>query len=435
MHLGARPTIELVRLLPNAGNQTMNKALNSVTFIAVVALVIGLAGSPTIGLAAARPFPFHVSLAPGVIKPTNVSQANMDAAILGLYRAWKTNYLRDAGGGNFWVKYNNSDSTVSEAHGYGMVLAAYMTDKVIFDSMYRYFRAHPSNNAPHLMAWKQTLKNGRMVSVGGVDSATDGDLDIAYSLLLADVQWGSSGKINYKSEALQILRDVLTHEVNREAWVLTPGDWASGSDANHTRPSDFMTGHFLTFAKADGTHADEWNRIYNTVSKIVNYQFSHGSQNTGLMPDFMVRSGSNFVPVPGKYLESAHDGDFSYNACRTPWRLSISYILQGKTDMLTPLRKQAAWIQSKTGGTPAKIRAGYYVRNGINGESFVGYDDLAFTAPFAVNAMTGGASSQTWLNRLWSSISGGDYGTKVNYYGDTIRLQVMLTAAGDWWQP
>lgn len=404
---------------------------------AVIGGAVALAGlfAATAGLAATRPFPFHTTLAAGVIKPTNVSQAQMDAAIRHHYGAWKINYLRTLGGGNFWVKYDNTNSTVSEAHGYGMVLAAYMADKAIFDSMFRYFRAHPSINAPHLMAWKQTLKNGRMVDVEGPDSATDGDLDIAYGLLLADVQWGSAGAIDYRAEALKVLHDVLAHEVKTATWTLTPGDWASGADANHTRPSDFMTGHLLAFAKADTANAAKWSKIYGAVAKIVNYQFRHGSQNTGLMPDFMVQSGVNFIPVSGTYLETRHDGDFDYNACRTPWRLAMSYVLYGRTDMLATLGKQAAWISTKTNRIPTNIRAGYYVRNGPNGKSYVNFDDLPFTAPFAVNAMTGGAAAQTWLNRLWTSITGGDYGLKNDYYGDTIRLQVMLTVAGDWWAP
>jgi endo-1,4-beta-D-glucanase Y len=407
----------------------------AVIFGAAVALLAALLASPTAGVAATRPFPFHTTLPAGVIKPTNVTQAQMDAAIRRHYNAWKTNYLRDLGGGDFWVKYNNTNTTVSEAHGYGMVLAAYMADKAVFDSMFRYFQAHPSKNAPHLMAWKQTLRNGQMVDIEGADSATDGDMDVAYGLLLAQVQWGSAGAIKYKSEALKILHDILAHEVNMATWTLTPGDWASGADANHTRPSDFMTGHLLAFAKADVVNADAWNNIYNSVARIVNYQFQHGSQNTGLMPDFMVRSGANFVPVPGTYLETPHDGDFDYNACRTPWRLAMSYVVQGKTDMLPALRKQATWIRSKTGGIPTNIRAGYFVRNGTNGQSYVNFDDLPFTAPFAVNAMAGGAAGQTWLNRLWTSITGGDYGLKNDYYGDTVRLQVMLMVAGDWWQP
>jgi endo-1,4-beta-D-glucanase Y len=374
-------------------------------------------------------------LAAGVIKPTNVSQAQMDAAIRQHYGAWKTNYLRNFGGGNFWVKYDDTNSTVSEAHGYGMVLAAYMADKAVFDSMFHYFKAHPSQNAAHLMAWKQTLQNGRMVDVNGADSATDGDLDIAFSLLLANVQWGSAGAIQYRAEALNILHDVLAHEVNTSSWTLTPGDWASGTDANHTRPSDFMTDHFLAFAKADAANSAKWNNIYNAVAKIVNYQFQHGSRNTGLMPGFMVRSGANFVPVPGKYLETPHDGDFDYNACRTPWRLAMSYILRGKTDMLAALRQQAGWIKTKAGGIPTNIRAGYFVRNGPNGVAYVDFDDLAYTAPFAVNAMAGGPGGQIWLNRLWTSIAGGDYGIKTDYFGDAIRLQAMLTIAGDWWLP
>jgi hypothetical protein len=167
----------------------------------------------------------------------------------------------------------------------------------------------------------------------------------------------------------------------------------------------------------------------------VNYQFRHGSQNTGLMPDFMVRSGSNFIPVRGKYLETPHDGDFDYNACRTPWRLAMSFIVQGRTDMLAVLRKQAAWIRTKTSRIPVNIRAGYYVGNGPNGQSYVSFDDLAFTAPFAVNAMVGGTAGQAWLNRLWQSITGGDYGVRQDYFGDTIRLQAMLAVAGDWWEP
>lgn len=406
-----------------------NRWLLAVLSVWIAALV--LAGT---GLAATRPFPFHVAYTAGVIRPTNVTQAQMDAAVIRHYRAWKLKYLRNAGG-EFWVKYDDTNTTVSEAHGYGMVLTAYMADKALFDSMFRYFKAHRSSNGPNLMAWKQTLRNGRMVNIEGSDSATDGDLDIAYALLLAHVQWGSGGVIAYRPQALLILHDILTHEVNAATWTLTPGDWASGVDAIHTRPSDFMTGHVLAFAKADIVNAAKWRAIHAAIVKIVNFQFTHGSAATGLMPDFMVKSGLNFVPVPGQYLESIHDGDFSYNACRTPWRLALSYIALGKTDMLAALRKQAAWIRVKTFGDPSRIKAGYIVRNGVNGASFVNFSDLAFTAPFAVNAMTGGSAGQVWLNKLWTSITGGGFAVTEDYYGDSIRLQVLLTLAGDWWQP
>ena len=40
---------------------------------------------------------------------------------------------------------------------------------------------------------------------GHFDSATDGDLDIAYSLLLAHKQWGSNGTVNYLKEAQDMI--------------------------------------------------------------------------------------------------------------------------------------------------------------------------------------------------------------------------------------
>ena len=56
------------------------------------------------------------------------------------------------------------------------------------------------------MAWAQT-KN--FTDIDGT-SATDGDMDIAYSLLLANEQWGSNGKINYLKEAQLMIAAIKT---------------------------------------------------------------------------------------------------------------------------------------------------------------------------------------------------------------------------------
>ena len=386
------------------------------------------------GQAANRPFPFHTVYTAGVIKPDHISQAQMDQAVRQHYAAWKVKYLRNLGG-EYWVKYDGSNSTVSEAHGYGMVLTAYMGDRAIFDSMLRYFKAHPSKLTANLMAWKQTLKNGRMADIEGGDSATDGDLDVAYALLLADTQWRSLGAIDYKAEALAVLRAALKAEVNSSTLTLKLGDWATGADANLTRPSDFMSGHMLAFARADAANRNTWLAIHAKIAAIVNFQFAHGSAKTGLMPDFMERQGADFVPAVGKVLETRHDGDYSYNACRTPWRLAMSHIADGNTTMLAPLRKQAAWIKTISLGDPSRIKAGYYVRNGVNGKAYVNYSDLPFTAPFAVVAMLGGPKGQGFLNTMWDSITGDDFGIGTDYYGDSIRLQVLLTVSGNWWSP
>jgi endoglucanase len=394
-----------------------------------------LALTATAAAAGTRPFPQHVTYTPGVIKPNHVTQVHMDQSVSNLYATWKSSYLRTDGGGGSWIKYDNTNSTVSEAHGYGMVLAAYMDDQPVFDEMLRYFRNHPTDQTADLMAWKQTLQNGQMDDVEGTDSATDGDLDIAYSLLLAHVQWGSNGSHNYLAEARKVMAAILQFDVNPRKNNLTVGSWVSGTDRKYTRPSDFMASHILAFARWDTANSARWTAVHKTMIKAVNDQFNNGSQATGIVPDFMLAKDGRWQPVPGTWLETEHDGDYSYNACRTPWRLAMSYIVDGHKGMLASQQKTASWIRTKTGGVPTNIDAGYYVLNGPNGNNFRNYHDLPFTAPMAVNAMLGGAAGQTWLNSLWTSINGGDYGNVNGYYGDAIRLQVMLTVSGNWWRP
>jgi endo-1,4-beta-D-glucanase Y len=386
---------------------------------------------------AAKAFPQHVAYAGSVINPTNATRAAMDSAVNAHYCAWKSAYVKslDTRPVQKWIKYDSTNSTISEAMGYGMVIAAYMGDRADFDAMYYYTLAHPTIRSQCLLAWKQTLRNGRMADVEGADSATDGDLDVAYSLLLADAQWGSSGAIDYKQRALDVLHAILRYEVNQSEWILLCGDWAASTDT-HTRPSDFMIDHILVFAEADAANAAKWTNIYSKINAIVNYQFdAGGSIDTGLMGDFYVKSGSSYVPVSGEWLESAHDGDFGYNSCRTPWRLAMAYIAKGEIALLAQQQKQASWIRTKTGGISTNIMAGYYVKNGINGNAYESYDDLCFTVPFAVNAMLGGSAGQAWLNVLWTSIAGEDYGATTDYYGDAIRLQAMIVVSGNWWLP
>ena len=59
--------------------------------------------------------------------------------------------------------------TVSEAHGYGMLIAASMAEydseaKEIFDGMYNYYKAHLSEIGPNLMAWQQSDNGAKMTA-------------------------------------------------------------------------------------------------------------------------------------------------------------------------------------------------------------------------------------------------------------------------------
>ncbi len=60
--------------------------------------------------------------------------------------------------------------TVSEAHGYGMLITVCMADydsqaQEIFDGMVRFYLAHPSSIGPHLISWQQ-CDNGTALIAG-----------------------------------------------------------------------------------------------------------------------------------------------------------------------------------------------------------------------------------------------------------------------------
>jgi endoglucanase len=160
-----------------------------------------------------RPFPQHTAYTAGAIKPQH-PQPDLDATVLASYRAWKQAYLKSGcGEGRYYVDPGTDVSggklarsiSISEGHGYGMVITAFMAGadpdaRRIFDGLYAFFRDHPSAGSPDLMAWKQ-VEGCANIDLRNTGSATDGDMDIAYALLLADRQWGSDGAINYKQAA------------------------------------------------------------------------------------------------------------------------------------------------------------------------------------------------------------------------------------------
>jgi len=72
--------------------------------------------------------------------------------------------------------------------------------------MYNMFDHHRSTKNAANMSWiiAKTEKKS-----GDSDSATDGDMDIAYALILADRQWGSGGAIDYLGQA----KDTITNGI------------------------------------------------------------------------------------------------------------------------------------------------------------------------------------------------------------------------------
>ncbi|MFI9628547.1 glycosyl hydrolase family 8 [Streptomyces sp. NPDC052042] len=381
----------------------------------------------------AVPFGSHTfPYAAGTLKPSG-SRSALDQAVVKTYNAWKAAFVKK-NCGNGWYEVISPDADhpyVAEAQGYGMVVTATMAGadpdaKTIFDGLVKYVLAHPSVNNSNLLAAEQ---NSSCKSVNGSDSATDGDLDVAFGLLLADKQWGSSGTYNYKDLAVKRINAIKKSEINPTTHLTLLGDW-SGSGESHywmTRSSDWMLDHFRAFKKATGDGT--WDTVRTAHQKLITEQQSKYAASTGLLADFVVNTNGTAKPAPGEVLEGPNDGDYAWNACRDPWRIGADAVTSGDSASLASARKMNSWIKSKTGGDPNKIVSGYR----LNGSAFDSGRDMAFTAPFAVAALTD-PGSQAWLDALWKKMAGTaiDPGS---YYGGSIQLQSMIVASGNYWVP
>ncbi|MEW6270496.1 MAG: glycosyl hydrolase family 8, partial [Thermodesulfobacteriota bacterium] len=385
-----------------------------------------------------HPFASHpFAYAAGAIRPSHVSQAQLDQAVRDFYDAWKAEYLVQTCGAGRWVVRANAGGgnlTVSEAHGYGMMLVALMAGhdpqaQEIFDGMFAYFRDHPSAITPSLMAWNQ---NTSCSSVGGVNTASDGDLDIAYALLLADKQWGSCGAVDYLAEAQDVIAGIESGDLDQSGQYVKLGDWAMPSNPWHydaTRSSDFMPDHYRSFLAA--TSDPVWTSVLNRTYQIVSALQATYSPATGLLPDFVKDPLGTPDPAPPGFLEDSNDGAYDYNACRDPLRLGTDFLVSGEARAKTALDEINAWIRSATGGSPGAIRSGYQLDGTPSPNT--NYLSMAFVAPLGVGAMVDTAN-QAWLNAIWDLVVATPIGAE-HYYENTLKLLSMVVMSGNWWPP
>ena len=254
-----------------------------------------------------KPFPQHNKYFPGTIKPNHISQAQLDNSVSNFYTQWKKRFIKNTPGkaGSFvWFENKDKKQCVSEGQGYGMIITVLMAGydpdaKHIYDNLYRYVKAHPSGKSKHLMAWAQ-YANGKSTDD---TSASDGDMDIAYSLLLADKQWSSKGEINYLQEAKSTINAIMQYEINHQTWTVLLSDAieAESKDYFDTRYSDFMPSHFKAFKQA--TQDSRWDKIINAGFKLFTEMENRYSPDAGLIPDFIVNLNKKPKPASPNFLE------------------------------------------------------------------------------------------------------------------------------------
>jgi endoglucanase len=396
------------------------------------------------GQKAAYPFPVHAPYHLPFFKPIGSTPKQMDDSTTSFYRQWKNEHVRhDCPEHSMYYVFDNEHSgrkkgtiCISEGQGYGMMIMALMAGydaeaKTIFDGMYLFYKSHPSAASAYLMTWEIEAGCKSKIARDNNFSATDGDMDIAFSLLLADAQWGSGGAINYRREAVAMIAEIAKHEINPTNYTIVMSDALESSDPryNDMRTSDFMPDHFREFFTATGDSL--WLKVIDKGYQLFDQLQKQYAPITGLLPDFVQYTTHGYAPAKAKYLESDNDGQFYYNACRTPWRLTSDYLAWGDARAFRSVVKMNQWIRKKVLNKPFKLYAGYY----LDGKDILDndYSTPAFVCPFVVSASID-ANAQLWLSDLWNyllTMKFDDY----KYYDNTLRMLTMIVLSGNYWTP
>ena len=330
------------------------------------------------------------------------------------YMNWKAKYFVNG----TVIRPENGNDTVSEGIGYGMLIGVFMNDQSMFDTLWTYAKAHPSNKNDGLMTW--CVPSGMSGSCSGSGSATDGDEDMAYALLMASKQWSGG---NYTSDATALIKSIFAHEVSGN--ILESGD--GFNNANELDPSYFAPSYYRAFARVDP--GDNWMGVLDECYTIL----AAASGSSGLVPNWVNQSGTGISNVDsnGTY--------FGYDACRTPFRIGIDYCLNGESRAQTYAGLISTFYSSKSTATSLSGISDGYTTTGANPSGTLGdYGaGMAFTGPGGVAAMAAGDT--TLRDVTYLTIKADTTGTAMRvsgtftYFHASWGVLSLLAMSGNFW--
>jgi len=359
------------------------------------------------------PFPQNISYKHGIV----ASNPRSDK-IQSLYNAWVNQYYVESGN-MARIKFDEPTETVSEGIGYGMLILVYMDNATNntqskFDKVYNYYKKY-GRFGGYLMEWKidgfggisdNCDNNGNDGVPNCTGSATDGDLDVALALCLAAKQWGDE---KYITESKNILDAIYNKQVEQN--LIKPGDhW---NDAYN--PCYFTTASIGLFSQASNEFGfnNVWDGVYDACQTYL--KNAQGNSSAGFYPDWTTNNISAGRGSMGF--------DFSWDACRTPWRVAWDYVWFGNSNAKEMSDKTIQWASSQNVGN---VKGPMDLNGNPLSESF---HNVCFYGGIG-SAFMASESHQSNLDDWYKEVCDGevDY---TRYYAATVQILYMLTMSGN----
>jgi endo-1,4-beta-D-glucanase Y len=340
--------------------------------LAPASLVFAVSAVTAFGQTAQFPFPQNV------VYPHGSSQSTItDAKATDWYNKWKTAFIQSCPSKGLMPMDTDDNAAKVEAMGWAMIASAYMGDKETFDGLYQFYNANLNARAGGMMVWKVTCQN----IPDNEGSATDGDLDVAFALVVASWQWGG----DYLEEAKKVITKceqlIITCNnggpnggpIRSLAGGYSGGPYGGGCNS-YTDLSYYTPAFFRVFAEVSGK--DLWNQLAEDT-------YIHLGRNahatTGLISDWQnVNTG---VPAVGPSGQE-HDKTYRHDASRVAWRLSLDYLWNGDERAKEWLTKVTSWVVNTLGVD--NLKEGHNIDGSVTNSQSAG---MAFLGSFAVGSL------------------------------------------------
>lgn len=218
--------------------------------------------------------------------------------------------------------------STSEGQSYTMLRAVWIDDQKTFDDSWQWTKDNLQRD-DYLLSWKfGKLPDGSygiQDSIGGQNTASDGDSDVALSLLMAYSRWKQD---KYLYDALPIIASIWEKEVvqiNGKPVLVANDLERNNLDKVIVNPSYFSPYAYKVFARVDKAH--DWTSLasnsYDLLQKVSSSDLG-SKDSSGLPPDWVAidrRTGA---------ISATDNPDlttrFSFDAMRTPWRMALDYV-------------------------------------------------------------------------------------------------------------
>ncbi len=328
--------------------------------------------------------------------------------------------------------------SVSEGIGYGMLISMFQDDWVVFNALYEYTSGflsvfNASGEAPNLMYWITDSFN----DYKDISAATDADLDIATSLILAakKLEAVDPGLANtYRTWALKVANSVWDYLImgNCNSGYLV----CSGNSAMWYPPakdpeldgifnlSYFSPVAYRLFATIDPAH--NWQAVIDA-----NYAYMQQVQATGagLLPDWSNAAGVAALAPNGTSAQSYDTYD--KEALRIAWRIAWDYHWFGAPEAKAVLDKMANFIVTYTGGNVGSLPANLFKMDGsLNmARRPQGYAHLGSYC------LMGVASYPDWYAACQATFNNSGWNASYGYYTQILQLMFGQLMNGKYQNP